>query len=111
MTFAGVIARPLYACTEEVDNEANEVCMNVASMSRFLPQPAGRPVYKCAKCSQEGAMQEPGSASPSLRILWAYPLVEGMDGVLAPLRVSSPVCFVVHAALTTWGWGRYRPRH
>ena len=111
LTFAGIITRPLYACTEVVDTATHELCMNVASMSRFLQQPAGRPIYKCAKCSQrepaqraEGAKQEPGSASSSLRILWAYPLVEGMDGKPMALRVSSPVRLVVHAPPSTWGW-------
>ena len=102
LIFAGIIARPLYACTELVDPWAHKLCMNVASMSRFLQQPAGRPHYKCSTCSQKAESVEEG---PSLRILWAYPLVEGIDGKPTPLRVSSPVRLVVHAPPPEWGWG------
>ena len=122
LTFAGIITRPLYACTEVVDTATHELCMNVASMSRFLQQPAGRPIYKCAKCSQrepaqraEGAKQEPGSASSSLRILWAYPLVEGMDGKPMALRVSfsgAPrrACTAVHVGMIgRAGHGQHQP--
>ena len=106
LTFAGIIGRPLYACMEVVDTATHKLCMNVASMSRFLQQPAGRPIYKCAKCVQaaEGVKQEPGSASPSLRVLWVYPLVEGKDKKPTPLRVSSPVRIVLHAPAPSWGW-------
>ena len=34
LEFAGVIARPLYKCTEVVDEATGEVCMIVASMLR-----------------------------------------------------------------------------
>ena len=106
LTFAGVIGRPFYACMEVVDTATHQLCMNDASMSRYFQQPACRPIYKCPNCIQaaEGMRQEPGSASPSLRVLWMYPLVEGQNGKPTPLRVSSPVRIVVHAPPAYWGW-------
>ena len=106
LTFAGVIGRPFYACMEVVDTATHQLCMNDASMSRYFQQPACHPIYKCPNCIQaaEGMRQEPGSASPSLRVLWMYPLVEGQNGKPTPLRVSSPVRIVVHAPPAYWGW-------
>ena len=45
LEFAGVVARPLYKCTEVVDASNGGICMNVVSMSRFLKEKGGRPAY------------------------------------------------------------------
>ena len=45
LVFAGVIARPLYKCTEVVDANTGKICMHVASMSRFLQKSVARPAY------------------------------------------------------------------
>ena len=106
-TFAGVIGRPLFVCMEVVDTATHQLCMNVASMSHYLQQPACRPIYKCSKCVQASTRWRAtgGSASPSLRVLWLYPLVEGKDGKPLPLRMASPVRIVVHAPPVSWGLG------
>ena len=111
LVLAGVIARPLYKCTEVVDADSGEVCMNVASMSRFLQTSNARSAYQCSDCIKrlQGAGVSPGSASDVLRGLWAYPLVEGVDGQPTPLRVPSPVRLLVHPPPDTWGWRLPRP--
>ena len=91
LTYAGVIGRPLFVCMEVVDTATHQLCMNVASMS------------KCVQASTRWRATG-GSASPSLRVLWVYPLVEGKDGKLLPLRMSSAVRIVVHAPPVSWGW-------
>ena len=48
LVLAGIVARPLYKCTELLPT--GEVCMKVASMSPFLKISAGRIEYKCADC-------------------------------------------------------------
>ena len=81
--------------------------MNVASMSPYLQNSAGRSVYRCKECvaKAQGAQAAPGSASASLRGLWAYPMVQGVDGQPTPLRVAGKVQLLVHAPPDTWGWG------
>ena len=54
LVFAGVIARPLYKCTEIKDASTGEVCMNVASMSPFLQNSAGWSAYQCMGLHGEG---------------------------------------------------------
>ena len=111
LEFAGVIARPLYKCTEIKDASTGEVCMNVASMSPFLQNSAGRSAYQCRDCmaKAKGAQVAPGSASAHLRCLWAYPTVIGVDGRPTPLRVARKVWLLVHAPPATWGWCTPRP--
>ena len=46
LDFAGVIARPLYKCTEILDDRTGAVCGNVASMSRFLQNTEARGRYR-----------------------------------------------------------------
>ena len=111
LVFAGVIARPLYKCTEVKDESTGEVCMNVASMSPFLQNTASRSAYRCRDCvaKAQGAQAAPGSASASLRCLWAYPMVQGVDGQPIPLRVGTKIRLLVHAPPATWGWGTTLP--
>ena len=101
--FAGVIARPLYKCTEMV---GGHMCSNVASMSRFMVSPQGRPPYRCRECA--GKLKHdgdaPGSASASLRALWAYPMVKDPRGQPTSLHVAEPVRLLLHAPPATWSW-------
>ena len=89
LVLAGVIARPLYKCTEVKDASTGEICMNVASMSPFL-QNCRDLAYQCKDCAAKAqiAKAAPGSASAALRGLWAYPMVQGVDGQPTPLRVA-----------------------
>ncbi|CAK0799542.1 unnamed protein product [Prorocentrum cordatum] len=100
---AGVIARPLYQCTALVDGH---MCSNVASMSRFMQNPEGRPPCRCHDCAGrlQGAGDAPGSASAALRALWAYPMVRDPEGQPTPVRVSAPLRLLVHAPPVGWGW-------
>ena len=109
LEFAGVVARPLYKCTEP--GSSGEFCMNVASMSQFLQMSASRPAYKCKECSAKarGAQVAPGSASAGRRCLWASPTVAGADGQPTPLRVPAVARLLAHAPPDTWGWCQ-RPR-
>ena len=101
--FAGVIARPLYKCTEMV---GGHMCSNVASMSRFMDRPEGRPPYRCRECAEKLKRDgdAPGSASASLRALWAYPMVKDPRGQPTPLHVAGPVRLLLHAPPATWSW-------
>ena len=47
---AGLLARPLYVCTNYREAPEAEMCMSVASMSQFIQQAAGRQQYRCKKC-------------------------------------------------------------
>ena len=107
LVFAGLVARPLYMCTEVVEESTREVCMNVASMSPFLENSEGRSVYRCRECVARArdAQAAPGSASASLRGLWAFPMVEGVGGRPTPLRMTTKVQLLVHAPPDTWGRG------
>ena len=89
-----------------IDGVTGEMCMNVASMSPLLRLQAGRAAYRCKQCAEksQGAEGAPGSASAALRVLWAYPLVEGADGSPTPMRVGAPARLLVHAPPDTWGW-------
>ena len=107
LRLAGVIARPLYKCTEVVDPSSEEVCMNVASMSRFLQNTAARGHYRCKECAEraQGAGGAPGLASAARRALYLYPMVEAPDGEPTPLRAVAPHRVLVHAPPDSWGWG------
>ena len=101
--FAGVIARPLYKCTEMV---GGHMCSNVASMSRFMDRPEGRPPYRCRECAEKLKRDgdAPGSASASLRALWAHPMVKDPRGQPTPLHVAGPARLLLHAPPATWRW-------
>ena len=106
LAFAGVVARPLYKCTEA--GSTGEVCMNVASMPPFLQMSASRPGYKCKEClaKAQGAQVAPGSASAGLRCLWASPTVQGVDGQPTPLRVAAVARLLARAPPGTWYFRR-----
>ena len=107
LRLAGVIARPLYKCTEVVDPSSEEVCMNVASMSLILQNTATRGHYRCKECAEraQGAGGAPGLASAARRALYLYPMVEAPDGEPTPLRAVAPHRVLVHAPPDNWGWG------
>ena len=73
-TFAGIVARPLYACTAFKLRARSEVhtklCGKVASMSPLLEFPAEREHWLCADCLRRGA---PVSDSAPRRMLRLYP--------------------------------------
>ena len=106
LMLAGVIARPLYKCMEVKDASTGEICMNVASMSHFFENSANRSAYQCKDCvaKAQTAKAAPGPASAALRGLWAYPMVESVDGKPTPLRVAKKNCLLVHAPPDTWGY-------
>ena len=109
LVFAGIVARPLYNCTELLPT--GDVCMKVVSMSPFLQMSVGRREYKCTGCmaNAQKAGVAPGSASAGLRCLYAYATVEGVDGKATPLRRGGQRRLLVHAPPDTWGWARPRP--
>ena len=55
---------------------------------------------------QRPRVPRPRQALPALPLgLWAYPMVQGVDGQPTPLRVAGKVQLLVHAPPDTWGWG------
>ncbi|CAK0844998.1 unnamed protein product [Prorocentrum cordatum] len=104
---AGVIARPLYKCTQIVDASAGAACMNVASMSRLLRDTAGWGHYTCKECAdrKQGADETPGFPSVALRALCLCPAVFGPDGEPTPLRAMTPHRLFARAPPENWGWG------
>ncbi|CAK0808294.1 unnamed protein product [Prorocentrum cordatum] len=104
---AGVIARPLYKCTQIVDASTGAACMNVASMPRLLRDTAGRGHYACKECAErkQGADETPGFPSVALRTLYLYPAVFGPDGEPTPLRAMAPHRAFARAPPENWGRG------
>ena len=89
-----------------MDASTGAVCVNVASMSRYLEESEARPAYKCKACLAKaaGALGRPGPASPPRRGLWVYPTVRGVDGEPTPPRVPGPLRLLVHVPPATWVW-------
>ena len=115
LVFGGIVARPLYMCTESVGKGI--MCENVASMTEHFQQKEGRAAYRCRRCMYRlRAQQAPGAASPPRRILWAYPIVwtgysepsahANSVSVRTPLRVPSPMRLLVHVPPNTWAWNK-----
>ncbi|CAK0889554.1 unnamed protein product, partial [Prorocentrum cordatum] len=104
---AGVIACPLYKCTQIVDASTGAACMNVAPMSRLLRDTAGRGHYACKGRAErkQGADETPGLPSVALRALCLYPAVFGPDGEPTPLRAMTPHRVFAHAPPENWGRG------
>ena len=102
LEYAGFVARPLYACTQRI--EGGQMCMNVASMSKFIQQRDGRSHYRCTKCKQkEGADSAPVSDSVPLRLLDLYILVH--DGSKTTFMRSKAKRLCLHAPPPQWAWG------
>ena len=102
---AGLLARPLFACTSYRQAPVAGMCMSVASMSRFVQQTEGRQHYRCAECAQALPGQDSGApGSPPLRLLHLYILVSDRHGGPTPLRMK-PLRLVVQAPPDEWAWG------
>ena len=100
---AGYLARPLYVCTNASPTSKNEMCMSIASMSRFVQQAPGQVHYRCSDCVAKSA-GVPVSDSTPLRVLHLYALIYTKDGDFTPMRMR-PVRLVVCAPPDTWRWG------
>ena len=100
---AGFLARPLYVCTNANPRSKNEMCMSIASMSRFVQQAQGQLHYRCSDCVAKSA-GVPVSDSTPLRVLHMYALIYTKDGDFTPMRMK-PVRLVVCAPPDTWSWG------
>ena len=99
---AGFVARPLYACTKRI--EGGHMCMNVASMSKYIKHGDGRSHYRCTKCKQTECFE---SASVSndipLRVLDLYILV--CDGKKTTFMRSKPYRLCVRTPPSQWRFG------
>ena len=100
LVFSGVVARPLYACTADVQGS---MCMAMASMSRIFQGGTRRGEYLCHECAERSG-GTPGSDSLPLRILLLYSLIAGGGGQDFLVR-TRPLRVVVRAPPDTWGWG------
>ena len=99
---AGVVARPLYACTKRI--EGDQMCMNVASMSKFIQHRDGRNHYRCRECRQkECADSAPVSDSVPLRVLDLYILVRNVSKTTFMRRKSYRLC--LRAPPPRWAGG------
>ena len=100
---AGFVARPLYACTKHI--EGGEMCMNVASMSKFIQQRDSRSHYRCTKCKQkESADSAPVSDSVPLRVLALYILVHDAESCRPTFLRSTPYRLCLHTPPSGWTW-------
>ena len=98
---AGFVARPLYTCTMPI--EGGQICMNVASMSKFIHHRDGRGHYRCAKCIQrELADSAPVSDSAPLRVLDLYILVRA--GSKTTFMRSKPYTLCLRTPPPRWAW-------
>ena len=102
LVHAGFVARPLYACTKRI--EGGEMCMKVASMSKYIQQRDGRIHYRCMDCrKKEGTDATPISDSVPLRVLDLYILVR--DGSKTTIMRSKPYRLCLWAPPNHWAWG------
>ena len=99
---AGFVACPLYVCTNII--EGGEMCMNVASMPKFIQQRDERNHYRCTKCRQkEWDDSAPVSDSVPLRVLDLYILVH--DGIKSTFMRSKPYTLCLRRPPAQWAWG------
>ena len=96
---AGFVARPLYVCTSRFEH--GQMCMNVASMSKFIRLGDGRSHYRCRKCADR---QAPVSDSAPLRVLDVYTLVRDGDSKPTLLRRAA-YRLRLRAPPYRWAWG------
>ena len=99
---AGFVARPLYTCTRRL--KGGDMCMKVASMSKFIQQHDERTHYRCTKCRQEeSAASTPVSDSVPLRVLELYILVR--DGSNTTFMHSKAYRLCLRTPPPQWAWG------
>ena len=98
---AGVLAMPLYACTQT--RADGGTCMALAAMSPLLEQRAAHKHFACARCQGE-AGSAPASGSAPRRVLRLYVLVHTVAGRSTVLR-TSPLHVLVDAPLDDVQWG------
>ena len=115
LNVAGLVARPLYACTNRLHD--GDLCMRVASMSERFSQEHARKPYRCKKCTETtahaslgDASQEPGTASSNLRVLYVWPLCLADNGGILPVNTHK-ITLLLHAPPHTWGWGHGGESH
>ena len=100
---AGFVARPMYACTKQ--NEGGEMCMKVASMSKYIQLGEDRSHYRCTKCREEDRADSAlVSDSVALRVLHLYILVRA--GTKTTIMRSKPYKLCLHAPPSRWAWGK-----
>ena len=100
---AGFVARPLYTCTRRL--KGGDMCMKVASMSKFIQQHDERTHYRCTQCRQEeSAASTLVFDSVPLRILQLYILVR--DGNKTTIMRASPYRLCLCAPPSQWGWDK-----
>ena len=79
------------------------MCMNVASMSRYIELHDERGHYRCKACRQtQSADSAPVSDSAPLRILDMYMLVR--DGAKNTIMRSKPYKLCLRRPPTCWAW-------
>ena len=92
---AGVLARPLYACTQT--RADGGTCMALAAMSPLLEQRAAHIHAACACCQGE-AGSAPASGSAPRSVLRLYLLVHTVVGCSTVLR-TYPLHVLVNAPM------------
>ena len=110
LVFAGIVARPLYACGGVAQLKPFTRCMNAASMSPYFQLLPGRASEHCLYCQKKVRIVEsdtdsdPEPVSPLPHVLWAYPLVQALNGSVIALSVPQPTRLIVHAPSSEWTW-------
>ena len=105
LALAGIVGRPLYACTalkRQGTTETLTPCGAVASMSPLLEFPEERKEWRCPDCLRCNA---PVSDSVPRRIVRVYPSVQTTGTSMTPMR-SLPVLLHVFVPPETFSWGQ-----
>jgi hypothetical protein len=101
LTFAGIVGRPVYACTARSSEKPESICGAMASMSPLLSFPGERKEWRCANCL---LAQAPVSDSVPRRILRLYPLVRAAQTTMTSMRTAPMLLYVfVPPECFTWG--------
>ena len=98
---AGVLARPLYVCTQPTSDGTE--CMAVAAMSPLLVQRAPHRHFMCPVCKRN-ARNTPVSDSVPRRILRMYVLVNTVGDTVTVMR-TAPLHVIIDAPAEDMQWG------
>ena len=101
MKVAGVLARPLYVCTQPRSDGTE--CMAVAAMSPLLVQREVHKHFMCAECKRN-AEDTPVSDSVPRRILRMYLLVHAVGNTVTVMR-TAPLHVIIDAPSEDMRWG------